>query len=110
MKNEAYRIEVEVAPMEGTQLPSHCSGAFVNVYVAAKTIREAIDIVEEQLLSDCYKPIKTTAAYELDVDEDEYPDVDDGYPDREDIINLCKTGGYWYGPFYTFSPEDNHKH
>lgn len=110
MNNEAYRIEVEVAPMEGTQLPSDCAGAYVNVYVAAKSIREAIDLVGDQLLSDCYKPIKTTAAYELDIDDGDYPDVEEGYPDKEDVENLCKTGGYWYGPFYTFSAEDSHKH
>ena len=51
-----YRVSVEVLPMEGTTLPSDWTGAFVNVYIGAPNIIEAIKTTETSLLSDCYKP------------------------------------------------------
>ena len=110
MKKDVYRIEVEVGPMEGTQLPEECESAFVNVYVGANDIREAIDLVEEQLLSDCYKPIETSAAFQLDLDETEFDTDEEGYPDNEDLLNIQKTGGVWYGPFNWWPREKDNVH
>ncbi len=99
MKKDVYRVEVEVAPMEGTQLPADTIGAFVNVYAGADSIREAIDVVEEALHSDCYKPIETYAAYQLDLEDIDYDTDEEGYPGNDDLIRLKETGDVWYGPF-----------
>ena len=105
MSKRIYRIEVEVEPMEGTQLPSDCAGAFVNVFIDATNLVEAIREVETQLIIDCYKPVNTYAAFELDIEEDDYRDEDEGYPRKEDLIDLLKNGGVWYGPFNMYPPE-----
>jgi len=69
MKTYIYRVEVEVIPMAGTQLPDDVAGAFVNCYVGANNICEAVELVEQKLLDDCYKPFNTFAAFCLDLDE-----------------------------------------
>ena len=103
--NYVYRVEVEVAPMEGTQLPDDCAGAIVNVYIGATTIREAIDRVETELLDDCYKPIFTLAAFVLDLEEDVPETEEEGYPNKEDLVKIMNERDIWYGPFYTYPPE-----
>ena len=72
MNKRIYRVEVEVEPMEGTQLPSDCVGAFVDVYLGSSNIIDAIRIVESELLQDCFKPVKTYAAFELNLDETDF--------------------------------------
>ena len=111
MKNSVYRIQIEVLPMEGTSLPSDWSGAFVNVYVGANDIVEAIKSAEEQLLTDLYRPDNTYAAYEIDLeslDEDNQNDEEDDIS-SENIKNLI-TGGILYGAFHGFPPEENDIH
>lgn len=105
MNNRLYRIEVEVEPMEGTQLPSDCAGAFVNVYLSSPNIIAAITSAEAELLQDCYKPVVTYAAFELDLEEMDCGSEEDGYPNNEDLINLKTNGGIWYGPFNCYPPE-----
>jgi hypothetical protein len=41
-----YRIQVEVAPMEGTTLPEDWAGAYVNVYIATDNFVKAIKEVK----------------------------------------------------------------
>ncbi|MES9818587.1 MAG: hypothetical protein ABW155_18265 [Candidatus Thiodiazotropha sp.] len=69
MIKKPYRIQVEVKPMEGTQLPSDVAGAYVNVYLGAKDICEAIKLTEAELRNDCYKPVNTYAAFEVDMED-----------------------------------------
>ena len=111
MKKAVYRVQVEVAPMEGTSLPSDWSGAFVNVYVGANDIVEAIKYTEEQLLVDLYKPCNTYAAYEIDLenleDDDQGDEEDKLSPDN--IRNLIN-GGILYSGFMGFPPEENKIH
>jgi len=106
MSNRVYRIEVEVAPMKGTQLPTDWLGAFVNVYIGSENIVRAIESVEKQLLEDCYRPIKTSAAFELDLDETDYDTDEEGYPGNKDLIHLGRTGEIWYGPFHVYETEN----
>ncbi|BCE03215.1 hypothetical protein [Marinicellulosiphila megalodicopiae] len=110
MKAFIFRVEVEVIPMSGTQLPDDAAGAFVNCYIGADNIREAIDLVEAQLLEDCYKPFQTYAAFSLDLDEVDYDTLEDGLPDNEDLLKLQSTGAIWYGPFNTYLPEMDDVH
>ena len=105
MNMKVYRVEVEVAPMAGTQLPPDWIGAFVNVYIGAENILEAISNVESQLLEDLYRPVNTSAAFELDLDETNYDTDEEGYPGNRDLIHLQNTGEIWYGPFHTFETE-----
>ena len=96
--------------MDGTQLPTDCAGAFVNVYLRAKNIKEAIDATEQEFLSDFYTPVETYAAVKLDLDEYDYETEEEGYPNNEDLSNLLKTGGIWYGPFNCYPPEESDVH
>jgi len=108
MKKEIYRIEVQVGPMEGTQLPDDFLGAFSCVYLPALTIRDAIDAAEQYLLADKYSPLEITAAVQLDLEELEYERDDEGYPDQEELQGLLDNGGYSYGPFvgWTYADEN----
>jgi len=90
--------------MPGTQLPEGLGGAFVNVYISASTISQAIKEAESQLLSDCYKPVFTSAAYVLDLEASD-SETDEDYPSNEVLDSLVEKGGYWYSPFYGFPPE-----
>jgi len=107
MNRRLYRIEVEVEPMQGTTLPPDCAGAYVNVYLAAVNIIEAIKSVESELLSDLYMPINTYGAFELDLEETDYDTDEEGCPGNKDLLNLKLNGGIWYGPFHLYPPEDN---
>ncbi len=102
-----YRVEVEVAPMEGTTLPDDWSGAFVNVFIASNNIVDAIKEVESLLYSDQYKPTNTYAAFELDLEDTDFDTGEEGYPNNQELLNLKINGGYWYGPFHGFPPENN---
>ena len=93
--------------MEGTTLPDDWAGAYVNVFIGASSIIEAITAVESQLYNDCYKPTNTYAAFELDLDEEDVNNGEEGYPNNQELLNLKENGGYWYGPFYGFPPEEN---
>ncbi len=85
MTKHVFRIEVEVGPMEGTQLPSDCAGAFVNVYLGADEIRAAIDTVEKQLLADRYRPVSVYAAFVLDLEGTDYDTDEEGYPGNDGL-------------------------
>ncbi|GAA6170308.1 hypothetical protein [Sessilibacter corallicola] len=91
--------------MKGTQLPSDCAGAFVNVFLCSPNMVEAIKLVEAELLQDCYKPVNTYAAFELNLNDTDYDTDEEGYPDNEDLMNLHRNGGIWYGPFHCYPPE-----
>lgn len=106
MKKDIYHVEVEVAPMEGTQLPANAVGAFVNVYVGADSIREAINEVERNLLSDLYKPVETSAVYQLDLEDFDYDTEEKGYPGNDDLLKLKETGEVWYGPFNWWQSDE----
>ncbi len=102
-----YRVSVEVLPMEGTTLPSDWTGAFVNVYIGAPNIIEAIKTTETSLLSDCYKPENTYSANEIDIeglDEFESNDDDDGVS-IENIKSLKTNTGIIYGAFHGFEAD-----
>ena len=107
MNKNLYRVEVEVEPMEGTQLPSDCAGAFVNGYLSSPNIIEAIKSVEAELLQDCYKPVNTYAAFELDLEDRDYDTDEEGYPGNQDLRILQQNGGIWYGPFNCYPPESS---
>lgn len=92
--------------MEEAQLPPNCAGAFVNVYLGADSIVEAINMAEAELLRDYYRPIDTAAALELNLDETNYDMAEQGYPGNKDLMNLQANGGVWYGPFFCYLPED----
>ncbi len=91
--------------MDGTQLPSDCAGAFVNVYLSSGNIIEAIKSAEAELLQDRYKPVNTYGAFELDLEGTDYDMDEEGYPANEDLLNLLTNGGFWYGPFNCYPPE-----
>jgi hypothetical protein len=99
--------------MEGTSLPSDWAGAFVNVYVGANNIIEAIKTAEMQLLADLYKPDNTYSAYEIDMDrleENNFNDNDDDGVSVENIRGLNEGGGLLYGAFHGFPPEQDEIH
>jgi hypothetical protein len=103
-----FRVGVQVEPMIGTQLPDDCAGAYVNVYVGSNCIRSAIDLCEEQLLVDCYKPIYTYEAYELELEDIDYDGEEaEGYPNNKELEGILQNGGLRYGPFNCFPPEEN---
>lgn len=110
MNKYIFRVEVEVEPMEGTTLPNDVAGAFVNVFIGANDIRDAINNVEAQLLRDCYKPVYTYAAFELDLDETDFDAGEDGYPNNQDLLRIQKTNEIWYGPFNCYPPEAKEVH
>jgi len=96
--------------MKGTPLPTRCGGAFVNVYLSADNVRQAIDLAEESFLNDLYKPVETTSVYQLESDEYEKEYYEEGDPSKEDLLNLHKTGGVWYCAFHTYPPETKDVH
>jgi hypothetical protein len=104
--NRVFRVEVEVGHMTGCQLPKEAAGAFVNVYVSALVLRDAMDLAERCLIEDHYRPIDISAAYELDLDGFDYDTDKVGYPGNADLEELRIHGGRWYGPFNTFPHED----
>ena len=104
-----FRVMVQVTHMKDTQLPLDCGGAFVGVYIRAKSIREAIDISEAELLDDKYKPIRTYEAVEIDVEDltdknEEY--ASEGDPNSSDLIDIYNNGGLWYAAFNTYPTEE----
>ncbi|MFT5390915.1 MAG: hypothetical protein ACI8PT_001105 [Gammaproteobacteria bacterium] len=48
--------------MPGTSLPADWAGAFVNVHIGANDIEDALESVENTLLTDRYRPVSTYAA------------------------------------------------
>jgi len=110
MKTYIYRVEVEVIPMEGSQLPEDAAGAFVNCYVGADNICEAVQLIEQKLLEDCYKPFNSFAAFSLNLHEVNYDTDEEGCPNNTDLIKLQNTGDIWYGPFNTYFPEVDDVH
>jgi hypothetical protein len=105
--NRVFRIQVEVGHMSGCQLPEDAAGAFVNVYVGASTIRDAMDRAERYLVEDRYRPIDIYAAYELDLDGEDYDTDEEGYPGNADLEEIRLHGGCWYGPFITFPHDED---
>ena len=101
-----YRIDLEVAHMEGTQLPADCGGGFVSVYLRDCNIRSAMDSAESELLSDLYKPVEINAVYKIDEDEFSELEPEEGYPDESDLKNMLVNGGVWYGPFHLYPVEE----
>jgi hypothetical protein len=97
-----FRIQVEVGHMRGCQLPEDAAGAFVNVYVGASTIRDAMDLAERYLTEDRYRPIDISVAYELDLDGVDYDTDEEAYPGNAELEEIQHNGGHWYGPFNTF--------
>lgn len=93
--------------MEGSSLPDDWGGAFVNVYISAPNIIEAVRETESLLYSDLYKPINTHAAYELDLEETDFDTDEEGYPGNQDLENIKINGGFWYGPFHGFPLEES---
>lgn len=91
--------------MEGTQLPEGCEGAIVNVYVGAVDIRAAMERAELSLLADFYRPVKIMAAFELDLEGTDF-DTEEGYPGNADLQDIKNNSEVWYGPFYTFPPDE----
>lgn len=110
MNKYLFRVEVEVEPMEGTSLPPDVSGAFVNVFVGENDIRDAINKVEAQLLKDCYKPVYTYAAYEIDLSKNDFTTNDEGYPVIEDLVRIQESKSMWYSSFNCFPPEEKEVH
>lgn len=102
-----YSVDIEVTHMEGTQLPSDCGGGFVSVYLRDNDIRSAIDSAEDELLSDLYKPIEVNAAYKIEEEEFYELEIEEGYPEVQDLQNILKNGGVWYGPFHLYPIEGN---
>jgi len=100
--SRVFRIEVEVGHMSGCQLPDGTAGAFVNVYVSAPTLRDAMDLAERYLIEDRYRPIDIFAAYELDLEGVDYDSDEAGYPGNADLEEIRLRGGRWYGPFNAF--------
>ena len=99
-----YKVSVEVLPMKGTTLPADWIGAFVNVYIDAPNIIEAIMTTEATLLSDYYKPDNTYSAYKIDIDEFENSDENDEIS-TENIKSLKMDGGIIYGAFHGFEVD-----
>jgi hypothetical protein len=104
--SRVFRIEVEVGHMSGCQLPEGTAGAFVNVYVSAPTLRDAMDLAERYLIEDRYRPIDISAAYELDLEGIDYDTTEMGYPGNADLKEIQLHGGRWYGPFNAFRFDD----
>tara|TARA_B100001989_G_scaffold252549_1_gene235016 strand:+ start:958 stop:1287 length:330 start_codon:yes stop_codon:yes gene_type:complete len=100
-----YCVLIEVIASENSQLPQGCAGAFVSIYLCANDIIEAIMSAENALQQDCYKPINTSSAYQVEIDELETNRDNIDIPQQENIENLMKNGGVWYGTFHTFPPE-----
>lgn len=92
--------------MNGCQLPASVAGAFVNVYVSAPALRDALNLAERYLIEDHYRPIDIYAAYELDLEGVDYDTDEAGYPGNANLEELRLQGGRWYGPFNTFPYED----
>lgn len=92
--------------MKGCQLPKKVAGAFVNVYVSALLLRDAMDLAERCLIEDHYRPIDISAAYELDLKGVHYDTGEVGYPGNADLEELRIHGGRGYGPFNAFPHED----
>lgn len=105
-----FRVEVEVEPMEGTSLPPDMAGAYVNVFVGADNICDAVNKVETQLLKDLYKPVYTYAAYQIDVENAEENEIEEGYPEKADLLKMMESRTMWYSPFHCFPPEEKEIH
>ena len=99
-----FQVGVEVSQMAGSQLPADCKGAFVNVFVGSTDIKKAINTVECSLLEDCYKPINTYEAFEVNLEE--YSQSKEGYPMLADLQDIQNNSEVWYGPFYTYPYEE----
>lgn len=110
MKKYVFRVEVEVTTMEGSTLPDDWQGAFVNVLIGEDSIIDAIQRVEEALVRDKYRPLMTCAAFMLELEDYANEDIEEGYPDLQELEHLRRNGGVWYGPFYGFTPDVGFTH
>ncbi|MEH6911327.1 MAG: hypothetical protein V7459_12130 [Oceanicoccus sp.] len=103
--NYVFRVNVQVEPMQGSQLPDDCAGAYVDVYIGASNIREAIDDVESELLADCYKPKRTCSAVEIDLDSPDLEADAESAPTIEEFLHIQDSGEIFYGEFHCYPPE-----
>lgn len=100
-----FRVDVEVGPMTGSELPAEWAGAFVSVYIGADHIGVAVREVEASLMKDLYKTLHISSAYDLIIDDMDYDTDEEGYPGNEELKNIRDTGGIFYGPFNGYIPE-----
>ena len=100
-----FRVEVEVGPMMGSELPADWAGAFVSVYVGADHIGDAIEQAEASLLADMYRPLHISSAYDLEIDDMDYDTDEEGYPGNEALESIRANGDVFYGPFNGYGPE-----
>ena len=98
-----YRCGVEVAQMPGSSLPKGWRGAYVNVYIVAKNIRNAIDLSEQSLLSDMYKPVDTFTAWEVDLEH--WQQEEDDVRSKADVESLVEPGEYLYSGFHGYGDD-----
>ena len=100
-----FRVEVEVGPMMGSEMPEDWAGAFVSVYVGADHIGDAIKEAEASLLNDLYKPLHISSAYDLEIEDFDYDTDEEGYPGNDELESIRENGIVFYGPFNGYGPE-----
>ena len=110
MTKKIYRLNIEVKKSKDDSLPDDCGGAFVNVYVPASSILEAIELAEKELRDDSFWPVETISANQLEEYEFEAEEYEQGDPAPTDLKNILEAGGKWYAAFNSYPKEQDAVH
>lgn len=94
-------VSTEVRPLEGADAPEWCVGAYVEAYVAASDIVDAVKRVRAMLESERYEVVDISQAIRYDPD-----DFEEGEPAHELAAEAAEApGAVIYGPFEGWAAE-----
>lgn len=104
MSTTIYQVSTEVVPLPGSQMPGDVSGGFVDCFVAAGHIIEAITRAKRELEADEYEVVDIDACLRIDLAEWEPPEED--YPTRAELTELLDSADILFGPFYCYEDDE----
>lgn len=99
--DSVWIVSTEVRPLPGADAPTWCVGAYVECAVRCASLREALDLVEAQLVEEHYAVVDVSQALRY---------IEDDYDEDEPIHSLAAEadeagGDVVYGPFEGWAAE-----
>ena len=105
-----FQVHAEILPSPKSQMAADyanepIAGAFVNIYVPANSLEEAIDIAKAALAKNEYRLIGLEWVIKLEFEEWE---IEEGEPSLSQLEELLNSNDYLFGRFYVYGSSDAH--